>query len=205
MADVMKFAKREDVSILALVALTHAQFETIHPFEDGNGRTGRALVQSMLRATGITTEVTVPVSAGLLMDTRKYISALNEYRIGNIEPIIWCFVDATFAALYSGARLRSQIQALQEGWIQKLEGLGPAHSAANQALVHLPALPVISVQALAHRLGVTFNTAALAIDTLATAGILTQSSNSRRNRTWQADEMLNVLDDFASRARRGRA
>ena len=54
--------------VLAHAALAHAQFETIHPFEDGNGRTGRALVHAMLRSKGLTRTVTVPISAGLLVD-----------------------------------------------------------------------------------------------------------------------------------------
>ena len=66
----------------------HAQFETIHPFTDGNGRTGRALVQAMLRNKGLTRQVTVPVSAGLLADTDGYIAALTAYRQGDVTPIV---------------------------------------------------------------------------------------------------------------------
>ena len=69
--DLMTFAARDDVPLLAQIAVAHAQFETIHPFTDGNGRTGRALVQAMLRNKGLTRQVTVPVSAGLLADDRR--------------------------------------------------------------------------------------------------------------------------------------
>ena len=58
------FIGRDDLPVLVHGAIAHAQFETIHPFADGNGRTGRALVHSMLRARGLTRNVTVPVSAG---------------------------------------------------------------------------------------------------------------------------------------------
>ena len=67
--DLVAFVKRDDLPLLAQAAVAHAQFETIHPFPDGNGRTGRALIHSMLRGHGLTQNVTVPVSAGLLTDT----------------------------------------------------------------------------------------------------------------------------------------
>lgn len=64
MADLVRFSRREDLPRLGQAALAHAQFETIHPFADGNGRTGRALVHALLRRHGLTRRVTVPVSAG---------------------------------------------------------------------------------------------------------------------------------------------
>src|SRR4029453_10153116 len=88
MDDLMAFARRDDMPVLVQVAVAHAQFETIHPFSDGNGRTGRALVQAMLRGKDITRSVTVPVSAGLLTDVNAYHDALTSYRAGDIEPIV---------------------------------------------------------------------------------------------------------------------
>jgi Fic family protein len=80
MADLMAFVSRDDLPAFAQTAIAHAQFETIHPFPDGNGRTGRALVQAMLKAKGIARQVTVPVSAGLLADVDEYFAALTAYR-----------------------------------------------------------------------------------------------------------------------------
>src|SRR5690606_3022164 len=77
--DLVAFVDRDDVPVLAHAALAHAQFETIHPFTDGNGRTGRALVQAMLRRGRLTRSVTVPVSAGLLADPGAYFAALTAY------------------------------------------------------------------------------------------------------------------------------
>ncbi len=93
--DLMAFAARDDVPLLAQIAVAHAQFETIHPFTDGNGRTGRALVQAMLRNKGLTRQVTVPVSAGLLADTDGYIAALTAYRDGDAAPIVERFAEAS--------------------------------------------------------------------------------------------------------------
>ena len=75
--DVTAFARRSDVAPLVSVAVAHAQFETIHPFSDGNGRTGRALAQALLRYRGVTRNVAVPVSAGLLADVEGYHRAAH--------------------------------------------------------------------------------------------------------------------------------
>ena len=69
--DFVAFAARDDITPMLHAALTHAQFETIPPFLDGNGRTGRVLVHTVLRAHGITRYSSVPVSAGLLRATRE--------------------------------------------------------------------------------------------------------------------------------------
>ena len=86
--DLIAFAHRVDVPALPQIAVAHAQFETIHPFTDGNGRTGRALIQAMLRNKGLTRQVTVPVSAGLLAHTTAYFAALTTYREGDAAPIV---------------------------------------------------------------------------------------------------------------------
>ncbi|WP_239099992.1 Fic family protein [Phycicoccus sp. CSK15P-2] len=76
--DLVDFVSRDDLPALAQAAITHAQFETIHPFVDGNGRTGRALLHAMLRAKGVSQHVSVPISAGLLTDTDGYYDALTD-------------------------------------------------------------------------------------------------------------------------------
>jgi Fic family protein len=105
MADLVAFAGRTDVPVLIQAAIAHAQFETIHPFPDGNGRTGRALLQGMLRHGGLTRNITVPVSAGLLNDTNAYFRALAEYRAGKADAIVITVAEASFAAIRNGRRL----------------------------------------------------------------------------------------------------
>ncbi len=85
--DLVAFTQRTDIEPYLQVALAHAQFETIHPFTDGNGCTGRALVQAMLRSSGITQRITVPVSVGLLNEVEDYYEALTAYRSGDLDPI----------------------------------------------------------------------------------------------------------------------
>lgn len=92
--DLCAFIARTDVPLLTQAAIAHAQFETIHPFSDGNGRTGRALVHAMLKQGGATTRSTIPVSAGLLTDTGSYFDALTAFRDGDPSPIVDRFASA---------------------------------------------------------------------------------------------------------------
>src|SRR5690606_15292452 len=113
--DLCAFSERTDLPLLAQAAIAHAQFETIHPFNDGNGRGGRALVHVMLRNGGATTRTTVPVSAGLLSDTGAYHDALTAYRNGDPNPIIEEFSRAAFAALRNGQQLVTDLRTLHDG------------------------------------------------------------------------------------------
>ena len=85
MADLGEFMARDDLPALAQAAVAHAQFETIHPFADGNGRTGRALVHVVLRERSLTTSSALPLSAVLLTDTAGYFATLDAYRGGDVS------------------------------------------------------------------------------------------------------------------------
>ena len=195
-ADLEQFAKRTDIAPLEQVAIAHAQFETIHPFPDGNGRTGRALAQAMLRDSGITRHVTAPLSAGILQQQDRYIEALTAYRDGDPAPIVELFTDATFTAVGRGRTLAEDTKALLEHWRQRVTAR--ADSASARGLETLIAHPAFTVTGFAQRLGVTYRAAANAIENYAAAGICTPASNNRRNRYWIATEILTVLDDFAA-------
>ena len=112
--DLVAFMNRHDIDPLAQAAIAHAQFETIHPFTDGNGRTGRALISSLLRARGVTRHVTLHISSGLLHDTEGYIQALTDYRAGDAEPIIKLFNRAINQALINVEWLAQDIENLQQ-------------------------------------------------------------------------------------------
>ena len=101
-------------------AIAHAQFETIHPFADGNGRTGRALLHAMLKHRGVAPHITVPVSAGLLADVEAYHEALTAYRAGDPEQIIRVTAEASFRAIDNGARLADDVVAITEGWTSRI-------------------------------------------------------------------------------------
>jgi Fic family protein len=202
MRDLMSFVRRDDLPVLAHAALAHAQFETIHPFVDGNGRTGRALVHSMLRARGLTRNVTVPVSAGLLTDTDAYFAALMAYRVGDAAAIVALIAEASFAAIANGRLLVAELRRVRQRWN---EGIKARHDASAWALADLLLRqPVVDADLVQSVLKVTSANAHRAIRQLVDAGVISEFSGRRRDRMWQAREVLVALDEFAARAGRRR-
>jgi Fic family protein len=202
MTDLMSFVRRDDLPVLAHAALAHAQFETIHPFADGNGRTGRALVHSMLRARGLTRNVTVPVSAGVLTDTDAYFAALMAYRRGDATRIVRLIAGASFTAIANGRQLVADLRRAREGWNELIKAR--ADASAWQLADLLLRQPVVDAELVQRELGVTSANAHRAIRQLAECGVMAEFSGRRRDRMWQAREVLVALDGFAARAGRRR-
>ncbi|CAG7614654.1 hypothetical protein LEUCIP111803_01804 [Leucobacter soli] len=200
MADLIQFCSRTDLPVLVHVAIAHAQFETIHPFPDGNGRTGRALIQSMLRSGEITRNVAVPVSAGLLGSTERYFDSLTAYRRGDPAAIIDALSDAAFRAVGNGRQLVSDLRAISDGWRARVPAR--AGSTASRLWDLLLKQPVINTKTVAAELGVSETAAQAAIDSLVEHEVLEQTNDYRRNRIWHAPEVLAALDNFGDRARR---
>lgn len=203
MTDLFLFVNRTDLPPLAQIAISHAQFETIHPFPDGNGRTGRALVQAMLRGKGITRNVTVPLSAGLLSDTTAYFQSLEEFRNGNPQPIVEAFSRAAQTSIRNGQELVNDLEAVQSGWQQKTLQLR-SDSSARKVLDLAFVQPVMNIHTLKNKIEVSEVSLYKAINTLVELGILTASNSDKRNRVWAAPEVLKSLDAFAVRAKRDR-
>ena len=202
MADLVTFTRRTDLPLLSQAAIAHAEFETIHPFPDGNGRTGRALIHAMLRGHGLTRNVTVPVSAGLLTDTNGYFDALTAYRAGDPAPIVEQLANASFAAAANGRQLVLDLRAIRQGWEGKIKARRGA--TAWQMADVLLRQPVIDTPTVARELGVSPQNALRAITPLADVDILEEFTGFARNRMWQSRQVLDALDDFAARAgRRG--
>ena len=200
--DLIAFAQRNDVPALPQVAVAHAQFETIHPFTDGNGRTGRALVQAMLRNKGLTRKVTVPVSAGLLADTDAYFAALTSYRAGAAAPIVDRFSQATVLAIANGRQLVADIRDIRENWNSVIRAR--SDSAVWKVADLLTRRPVVNAALLAQELGIESTNAHRYLNPLAEAGILVETNSGPRSRVWRSAEVLAALDAFAERAgRRG--
>jgi Fic family protein len=202
MEDLVRFCKRSNLPVLTQVSVAHAQFETIHPFNDGNGRTGRTLVHALLRRSGVTRRLTVPVSAGLLTDTDAYFDALGSFRDGDPAPIVREFTRAAFAAVGNGRHLVRDLTDIYAGWQQDLRSR--ERSAARRALPHLLSQPAITVKYVQQHLGVSQPAAQRAVDQLVEARILTQVSAGKRDRAWIARQVISALDDFAARSGRRR-
>ena len=198
--DVMTYARRTDQPVLAQAALAHAQFETIHPFTDGNGRTGRALLHAMLRHHRLTRHVTVPISAGLLHDIAGYHDALMTYRTGNPEPILEKLVDATFRAIRNGRRLADEIDQLRDAWRQLI----PARrdSAVWPIAELFLARPVLDAAEIGRQLAIAPTNVPRRVRQLVDLGIVTPFRHHRRGAVWRADRVLKALDEFSARAGR---
>lgn len=202
MDDLVAFANRVDLPVLVQTAIAHAQFETIHPFPDGNGRVGRALIQAMLRGGQLTRNVAVPVSAGLLHDTGRYFDALGAYRSGDIAPIVRSIAEASFAAVHNGRILVEDLETVRLEWRDRIKAR--RDSAAHRLVDVLLRQPVIDSAAAATQLGISAVNAQVAINRLVDADILNQISTGRRNRIWLAKDVVRVLDEFGARAKRRR-
>lgn len=100
MNDLVSFANRDDIQTLAQASIAHAQFESIHPFTDGNGRIGRALVNTILRRRGVTTTVVIPVASALVARREWYFDLLGAYRAGDAEPLVRGFTTGAALAAH---------------------------------------------------------------------------------------------------------
>lgn len=200
MEDLEKFARQERISALVAVAVAHAQFETIHPFTDGNGRAGRALAQSMLRYRGVTRNVAVPVSAGLLADVEGYHAALTSYREGEVDPIIDAFADASLRAVNNARQLVREIEEVRAGWEQRLSVR--RNSTAWRLLDILARRPVLNSAAAAEELGVKQPNVYPPLKALVEAGIVKSKREHGLGPFWRSDEILSAIDAFAERAGR---
>ncbi|PJI85548.1 Fic family protein [Luteimicrobium subarcticum] len=198
--DLCAFARRADVTGLLRAAVVHAQFETVHPFEDGNGRTGRALIHTVLRSAGLVTHATVPVSAGLLGNVQRYFDALTAYRDGHLDPLVTEVAHGARAAVANGRALAAQVVELRDRWRDTLTVR--SDSTAWRLVDHLFTQPVVNAAHVASALGVSDRGARNAVDALEHAGVLTPVTVGRRNRVWQAPAILAAMDEFAARAQR---
>ncbi len=193
--DLWAFLPRPAALPLAHIAVGHAQFETIHPFVDGNGRVGRAIVHAYLRRSALTSHVTVPISAGLLADTHAYVEALTSYRAGDPVPIVAEFARASLAAAGVGRELLAELREVRRAWERRISARRDSvvWRIADQLVGH----PAVTADLVANRNGVSPVAARNAILTLVEAGVLSKVSTGRRNQVWVAEEITSCYDRIA--------
>ena len=195
LSDLCAFINRDDLPPIAQSAIAHAQFETIHPFADGNGRTGRALIYAILRRRGEIPSYIPPISLVLGATPKAYIAGLTEYREGDVRR--WCgsFAHATTSAAREAERLAQAIEVLQEGWLERL-GQPRKDAAARQLVGALPEQPVIDVPAAQRLSGKSHVAVGNAMRQLEEAGILHRLNERKWGRVWECDELLELVEDF---------
>jgi Fic family protein len=196
LADLIKFANRDDIHALLRTAVAHCQFETIHPFLDGNGRTGRALMQVMLASGGLIRKSALPISAGLLANTSKYFDALSAYREGDYAPITEQICLASLDAVTIGRRTLLDFENLQGEWRERA-------TARKDALVWklidlLLSSPVVDVKFAVSELSASDPAVRTAIDQCLETGILKVLNNKKRDVLYEAPEVLKLFDRFAA-------
>ena len=198
--DLVRFMRETAAAPVIAVAVAHAQFETIHSFSDGNGRTGRALAQAMLRHRGVTRNVAVPVSAGLLADVSGYHAALGAYRTGDVEPVVRQFSLASFRSVANARRLVTDIDRIRRGWDTQL--VARKNSNAWKLLDVLTRRPVLNSATAAAELGVKQPNVYPPLRKLTEAGIVKSKNEHQLGPFWCSDDVLAAIDAFAERAGR---
>ncbi len=193
--DLARFVQRDDLPALVQAAVTHAQFETIHPFEDGNGRVGRCLIHFVLRRRGLATTFVPPISPVLAANDRAYVAGLTAYR--DHRESEWCgvFARAARIACDGAVALGTRIEALKSEWRAKA-GEPRGDSAASKLIELLPVHPVLDLASATNFLGVSHEAARLAIARLEKAGVLEEITKRKWHRTWECAGLFRILDSF---------
>lgn len=196
MDDLLIFANRVDLPILAQAAIAHAQFESIHPFTDGNGRIGRALISAILRRRGLTRRVTVPLASVMLADTGRYFTQLTGYRGGQADD----FVEyVAVAAIHSSEAAQDSARALAELPAHWRATARPRANSADEALIAaLLGTPILNADTAQRITGTTDASTYRALGSLTEVGVLEVISESKRNRIWAATDVLAELDALSA-------
>jgi Fic family protein len=193
--DLVAFLNRSDMPAIAQAAIAHAQFETIHPFEDGNGRTGRCLVHLILRRRGLARHIVPPISIVLAARPTSYVAGLAGFREG--KAVEWClsFAAAAGRAAETSLALANRVAALQAEWRARA-GNPRAGSAAAKTIAHLPAQPILSAGIIRAAIGSSHQRANDGLARLAASGVLRQIGGGTYDRTYAADELFTLVDAY---------
>jgi len=202
MADLIDYANRGGETVLTKSAVIHAQFETIHPYIDGNGRAGRALVHGLLHRSGIITGAVLPISTILKARSDEYVAALTAYRYDGVSPdqriaaldsLVEVFATATDDAITVAERLYADTEAVEQRWRECLADVR-RDALAHRILALLPDHPVLASDVVATKTGGSPAAISGALDTLVDRGILQPARGRyRRMSLYVASELLNLL------------
>ena len=206
--DLCSFCSDDSLPALAQAAIAHAQFETIHPFVDGNGRSGRALIHLVLRRRGLGLRALPPISLILATWSQDYIDGLNGTRyVGSTDSMeaytginrwMTLFAEACARAVEDAGQFEERVCALQSSWRTRV-GHVRSDSAVILLIEALPAAPVLTTTTAAELVGRSFQAANQAIERLVEAGVLVQVSVGRRNRAFEAHELVDAFAVFERR------
>ena len=195
MSDLEKYINADDnLDALIRVALIHYQFETIHPFLDGNGRVGRLLITLFLMEKKVLSTPALYISYFLKKNRVEYYDRMTEVRTkGNYEQWVKFFLQAIMESAEDATATIDELIALHDTNVSVISKLGRAAKNAVLVFNYLESNPIIEIRKTAEALGITFNTTSSAVNRLVDAGILVQTSDNSRNRTFAYEAYLDIL------------
>ena len=195
MSDLEKYINTDDdLDALIQAALIHYQFETIHPFLDGNGRVGRLLITLFLMDKGILTTPALYISYFLKKNRVEYYDRMTEVRTkGNYEQWIIFFLQAIMESAGDATSTIDELITLHDTNTSVISKLGRASKNTMLVFDYLESNPIIDIGKTAEALSITFNTASSAVRRLVDADILVQTGGGGRNRTFAYEAYLDIL------------
>jgi Fic family protein len=205
MVDLVAFTNGDALPAVVQAAMAHAQFETIHPFIDGNGRTGRALIHLVLRRRGLAPRVLPPISLILATWAKDYVGGLEASRYRGTATSraaheganLWIgrFAGACSRAVEDATSFEQRAQAIEVQWRQRLDKVR-ARSATDLLLRVLVGAPIVTVTSAAALIDRSFAQTNQAIARLVDADVLRQVTVGRRNRAFEAPDVINAFTDL---------
>jgi Fic family protein len=201
MADLVAFVNAERVDPVTQAAVVHAQFETIHPYGDGNGRIGRILIGWIL-AHRLGIILPPPVSVFIARDPGGYLAGLTGFRLGELDSWVDWLAAEVSSSSEAAQGLADRSEQLLVSWSGRIEDLR-SDSTAHRVLSLLIAHPVVSSDLVAERVKVTERAARVALTALADRGILEPYDRApvgpgRPRRFWVASELIILVTRWGS-------
>ncbi len=198
--DLCCYANRTDVSPVIQAALCHAQFETIHPFVDGNGRVGRALIQSVLLRRRAVNGVVPPISLALATQRKDYYASLSAYQHALDERLeseavndwVSCFSGAVCDACVDVQKISDDLLRMRESWCSRLVRVR-AGSTLELMLLKIQAMPYFTIGTMVKATRRSKQAVGQAVKRLLEVQIVCQSNKGKRSRVF---EVPDVLDEF---------
>lgn len=184
----------DDYDPLIRISLIHYQFETIHPFLDGNGRVGRLLILLYLMQQGLLSKPMIYISYFLKKNQIEYYDRISEVRrSGNYEQWISFFLEAVSAAAKDSLDTVEKLNALHEQNVKKLPKTSRSNDNVRKLFDYIEQFPIIDIKKTSEAFGISYNTVSSAIKKLEQIGILKQTTNASRNRVFSYEDYLHIL------------